>query len=110
MISLPTFPDLYLYRYTATIEGVAYGFRWRWIEGEGWYWTLYNPDGNPIAHRRLSPNTAIRVSQGPPGLFLGFGAADPYPRTALGEDLNLIFVPDAEIPTFAANNDWIVVP
>lgn len=108
MLVLPASPELYNYSYSLTIEGVVCVFRWRWIAGEGWYWTL-TIDGVALAHHRLSPNTVIRVTGGPSGVFLGYGAKDPYEREDHGVGLNLVYIPDAEIPTDSAPRDWAIV-
>lgn len=46
VVTLPLRPDLNAYSFQTELEGITYGFRFRWNEREaGWYFDLYDGEG-----------------------------------------------------------------
>jgi hypothetical protein len=97
------FPQVSSHIQTVVLGGTKYRVRFTYRDRTAsWYMDLRTVDEEPIAlGRRLSPGwgptAGFEITDQPEGILLTQGA-DGYEKADLGDSLNVVFIPDDEIP------------
>lgn len=84
---------------TVALAGTIYRIRATYKNRLGsWYIDILRQDGTPVlTGRRVTPGWALNLAKHPEldidGLLKVSNVADPYPRDALGNELNITFYP-----------------
>ena len=100
---LPTFPDSPQTVYQVELDGDTYTITDRYcLRCLAWYVDVETSDGVILIQgRRISPGadplSGLVGDDLPPGLFAVLGS-DPYRRSDYGADVQLTYVPVAEVP------------
>ena len=105
-VTLPLRSDVPHFTFTAELEGVQYGFDFRWNErAQAWFLALFDGEGDALAHgirvRAGSPLTHLIVdARKPPGAFavVDTSGQGRHPGLAdLGTRVLIYYVPSAEL-------------
>lgn len=104
---LPTRTDVPLYSFTTQLEGVTYGFTFRWNgRDSAWYFDLSDSDGNPLlSGRKVVLGAFLLARFRTPGLPPGemqavdtSGANVDAGLDELGARVQLLYIESTDLP------------
>lgn len=104
---MPTRTDLPHYDFTIDLDGVTFGFEFRWNDRDGaWYFSIADVNGSPLLSGRrvvlgiplLSRFRDPRLPAGELTAIDTLGTDAPPGITELGARVRLLYFPASEIP------------